>query len=98
MATTYERGEGKEPIICQSLTFGYLYDIEVGVVTDDNLSLAIMDSTGMDMDMFRSLRRTEIPIIWEIIKRETYPEIYDEDGNEIPDDEDDEQVDDKKKV
>ncbi len=95
MATKYEFNDNREPLVCQALTFGYLYDIEQGVITDDNLSLAIMDSTCIDMDGFRALRRNEIPEIWEVIKKETYPELYDDDGKEIDLPEED---DDKKKV
>ncbi len=95
MATKYEFNDTRKPLICQALTFGYLYDVENGVIEDDNLSLAIMDSTGIDLEVFRGLRRNEIVEIWEVIKKETYPELYDADGNEIdlPDDDSD-----KKKV
>ena len=83
MSTKYEFNDKRKPLVCQALTFGYLYDMEAGLIEDVNLSLAIMDSTGIDMEAFRALRRNEIPEIWEIIKKETYPELYDANGKEI---------------
>lgn len=73
---------GKDSVTCQSLTFGYLYDIEEGVIKETILG-AIIDGSNLDEDGVRALTRVQANEIWEIIKKETYPELYDEDGNEL---------------
>ena len=96
MATKYLiDGDKKKPVICQSLTFGYLYDIEQGIIEDDMMG-ALQDGCDLDLDGVRALTRIQVTEIWEIIKKETYPELYDVDGNPL--DLDDEPSEDKKKA
>lgn len=73
---------GDTKVICQALTFGYMYDIETGVVEDTVLG-AVMDGADLTEEDVRKLRRNEIDAVWEAIKKETYPELYDENGDEI---------------
>ena len=80
MSTKYTLADGKE-VIVQPLTFGYIDDVENGII-EDNIITAIMDATGLDSDTVRAIRRPDAVAIFEIIKKETYPELYDEDGNE----------------
>jgi hypothetical protein len=92
--TKFETSKGKI-IRCQSMTFGYLYDVEQGLL-DDNLLEAVANGTDMSEDDIRALTRVEVNEIWEIVKKETYPELYNEDGTEK--DIEDDLVEDKKKA
>ncbi len=82
-------------ITIQSLTFGYLEDVEDGVI-EESLASAVLDATTLSMDDLRSLTRLEVNEIFEIVKRETYPELYNEDGT--PKEIGDEPEEDKKKA
>lgn len=73
---------GETKIICQALTFGYLYDIETGVIEDTILG-AVMNGADILEEDVRKLRRNEVDAVWDAIKKETYPELYDAEGNEI---------------
>ena len=93
MATTYTLTDGsKKKITCQALTFGYMYDIEQDIIQEDMLS-SVKDGTGLSDDEIRAMLSTDVRAIWDIIKRETYPQLFNEDGSEkeieITDDEDD---------
>ena len=88
--------DGREDVICQALTFGYMYDLETGVKEENTLD-AIMDGADLSEDDVRSLRRPDVGKIFGAIKKETYPELYDENGDE-KEIEDDDEDDDKKKV
>lgn len=81
MATYYEI-EGKDNVLCQSLTFGYLYDVEQGLIPDNDMLGAVVDGTNLDKEGVRALSRVQVNEIWELVKRETYPELYEEDGSE----------------
>ena len=82
MATKYSTGSGKKDfIIVQAMTFGYLSDVEEGVV-EENMGSSILDATGIGIDELRALRRDQINELWVIVKKETYPELYNEDGTE----------------
>ena len=80
MATTYTTRSDKK-IVIDSLTFGYLEDVENNVI-EDGYSSSIMDSTGLTDEEVRKLTRVEVQEIFEIIKRETYPELFNVDGTE----------------
>lgn len=95
MAKTFKDHNGNK-IVVQSLTFGYLEDVENGII-EESMGDAILDATNLTTDQLRALTRIEANEIFEIIKRETYPELYNEDGTEK--DFDEESVEsDKKKV
>jgi hypothetical protein len=83
-------------ILCKSLTFGYMYDVENGFIQEDILT-AVEDATDLTTDEIRALTRVDVLSLWEEIKRQTYPEIYNEDGTLIEMEATDE-VEDKKKV
>lgn len=93
MATTYVLTDGSNrKITCQALTFGYIYDIEQNIIQEDMLS-SVKDGTGLSDEEIRAMLSTDVRAIWDIIKRETYPQLFNEDGSEkeieITDDEDD---------
>jgi len=69
----------KEPVICQALTFGYLLDIENDIVEESKIGI-ILDGTDLNEAEIRNLRVPEVNKIVDAIKRETYPELYNEDG------------------
>ena len=98
MATKYKTGEGeKDFILVQALTFGYMSDIEDNIIEED-IGEAIIDSTGISIDELRKLRRNQIQELWTLVKKETYPELFDEDGVERTGDYADGDTSDKKKV
>ncbi len=70
----------KDPIICYPLTFGYLLDIENEVIEESKLGI-IKDATNLKEDEIRKLKVPETTLIIETIKKETYPELYNEDGS-----------------
>jgi len=86
----------KKKITCQALTFGYMYDIEQGLIQEDMLS-SVKNGTGLDDDAIRGMLSTDVRAIWDIIKRETYPQLFNEDGSEKDFDGDADDVDSKKK-
>ena len=87
---------GKLKVVIQSLTFGYLYDIENDIIVESPLGL-MLDATNLSEDDIRTLTRIETSEIVDLITKETYPELYDEDGKQIEQDLS-EFNDDKKKV
>ncbi len=87
---------GKVKVVIQSLTFGYLYDIENDIIVESPLGL-MLDATNLSEDDIRTLTRIETSEIVDLITKETYPELYDEDGKQIEQDPS-EFDDDKKKV
>ena len=96
MTKKYKIEGTKKSVTCQSLTFGYMYDVEQGVVEESIMS-AVLDGTDLDEKGIRSLTRVQVNEIWEIVKQLTYPELYNEDGSPKEFDLEDE-VDDKKKA
>ena len=76
--TKFTIDETGEEVRVFALSFGYMYDIEVGVCEGDNLMVSLEDGTDLDSEGVRKLRRPEALAIWELIKKETYPELYDE--------------------
>ena len=93
MATTYTTRNDKK-IVIDSLTFGYLEDVENNII-EDGYGSSIMDSTGLTSEEVRNLTRVEVQEIFDIVKRETYPELFNADGTEKSDIESD--LDKKKK-
>ena len=81
MATFFKDSKGNK-ILVQSLTFGYLEDVEAGIVDDKLASIAVLDATDLTNESLRALTRVEVNKIFEIIQRETYPELFNEDGTE----------------
>lgn len=79
MASIYKT-DAKTKVICQSLTFGYMYDIEQGIV-EENIMGAVLDGTDLTLEKLRALTRVQVNEIWEVVKKETYPELYNEDGS-----------------
>ena len=73
----------RDDIMCHSLTLGYLYDVEKGVIKDD-MMLAIMDGTNLSDEEVRSLRTTDAVGILDAIKSETYPN-SDNDTDDVSD-------------
>ena len=84
-------------IVCLPLTFGYMLDIEDGIVEESKFGI-IENGTTLTLEEIRELRVPEANILWEAIKKETYPELFNTDGSmkEFSDDTND--FDDKKKV
>jgi len=82
MATRVKVKGLKDAVVCQSLTFGYLYDVENDIVKESVLA-SVMDGTNLTEDEIRGLLNTDVQRLWDAIKRETYPELFDSDGNEI---------------
>jgi len=79
MATKIQTSLKKEPIICMALTFGYLLDIENDLVDESKIGI-VLDGTNLNEAEIRSLRVPEVNKIIDAIKKETYPELYNEDG------------------
>ena len=75
-----------------------MLDIEDGIIVEDKLGI-VKDGTELCEDDIRALRVPDVNLLWEAIKRETYPMLYDDNGalKEFEDDLDD-GVEDKKKV
>jgi len=94
MATKIQTSLKDDPIICQALTFGYLLDIENELVEESKIGI-ILDGTDLNEAEIRSLRVPEVTKLINAIKKETYPELYNDDGTmkEFND-----SLDDKKKV
>jgi len=82
MATRVKVKGLEDEIVCQSLTFGYLYDVENDIVKESVLA-SVMDGTGLTENDIRALLNTDVQRLWDAIKKETYPELFDSDGNEI---------------
>jgi hypothetical protein len=91
-------GHTKEKTVtCHSLTFGYIYDVEQGVIEENVLS-AILNATALSEEEIRDLPYNDTLELWNAIKRETYPQLFDEDGNELVIDSEEDSEEDKKKV
>lgn len=86
---------GDVKVIIDSLTFGYMFDVENGVVEETELGL-VLDGTNLTQETLRKLTRIDVSEIIDIITKQTYPELFDKDGNRIISD--DEIINDKKKV
>lgn len=86
---------GDIKVIIDSLTFGYMFDVENGVVEETELGL-VLDGTNLTQETLRKLTRIDVSEIIDIITKQTYPELFDKDGNRIISD--DEIINDKKKV
>ena len=83
MVEKYVWGSGKKDfILVQAMTFGYMLDVERGIKTEDIIE-AIIDATGCTEDTLRPLRRNQIAELFDVVKRVTYPELFDADGKEI---------------
>lgn len=88
---------GNVKVVIDSLTFGYLLDIESNKVEETELGL-ILDATDLTEGVLRKLTRTNVTEIVELITQQTYPELFDENGNRIVSDNDIIESEDKKKA
>lgn len=88
---------GNVKVVIDSLTFGYLLDIESNKVEETELGL-ILDATDLTEGVLRKLTRTNVTEIVELITQQTYPELFDENGNRIVSDDDIIESEDKKKA
>jgi len=94
MATKIQTSLKKEAVQCYPLTFGYMLDIEDEIIDETKLGV-LMDGTNLNEAEIRELKLPETNLLIDAIKKETYPELYNEDGTlKLDVDEDD----DKKKV
>lgn len=96
MATKIQTSLRKEAVTCYALTFGYMLDVDDEVIEETKLGI-LMDATDLNEAELRELKLPETNLLVDAIKKETYPELYDEDGNLKKFDTNDEE-DSKKKV
>jgi len=84
---------GDKEIKCMDLTYGYLISLNEG--NPETRHGTVANGTDLTEDDVMKLRVGEVDVLYQAIMRLTYPNMYDEDGNEkkLPDEEED-----KKKV
>lgn len=78
MAKTVKLENGEE-VVCQPLTFGYIYDVENDIIKEEIHSM-IIDATDLTLEDIRKIGRPDIFKLKDAITMETYPEAYDESG------------------
>jgi hypothetical protein len=94
MVEKYTTQDGKE-IVCQDLTYGYLVQVQEGVIAETKHGV-VMNGANLSEDEVFDLRNSDVNAIYDIITRLTYPDLFDEDGNLIS--QDAEEPEDKKKA
>lgn len=86
-----------EEIICQDLTYGFLLGIQEGSIEETKHDV-VMNGTGLSKEELYEYRSSEVTDMYNIVIRLTYPDLFDENGNQLPVEEDVDEVDDKKKA
>jgi len=96
MAKKVQLKSTDKEILCYPLTFGFMLDIEDGIIVETKLNI-VENGTDLTIEDIREMRVPDVTLLWIEIQKETYPELYDDKGELIPFD-DVNESDDKKKV
>lgn len=89
MAIKFNFEDFDKEIVCQSLTFGYIYDVDKGLIAEDKLDI-VENGSNLSFDEIKTLLKTQVDELYVAIRTETYPE-----SDNVEDDEEDK---DKKKL